>query len=61
MREVLEAEGREGLYLGLLLGLDHQLKLAAPRLVLLDEFLLPNAMSVGNSLVAWLSVRPRLR
>lgn len=38
--EVLEPEGREGLDLRLFLGLDHQLQLAAPRLVLLDEVLL---------------------
>lgn len=40
MGEVLEAERREGLNLRLLLGLDHQLQLSAPRLVLLDEILL---------------------
>lgn len=40
MGEVLEAEGREGLNLGFFFGLDHQLQLSAPRLVLLNEVLL---------------------
>lgn len=58
MREVLEAKSREGLDLGLLLGLDHQLQLAAPRLVLLDEVLLPS-FSREKTVVS-LSVRTRL-
>lgn len=40
VRKVLEAEGREGLNLCLFLRLDHQLQLATPRLILLDEGLL---------------------